>query len=76
MATPFYMWLYERLIAEEILDPADYSDPDDISTMEDITSDADINIDADELETYAHSYRVECSDNLQTPDFTGYEDLA
>lgn len=76
MYTPFYMWLYERLIAEEIIDPDDYGDPDDISTIDDILTDADIDLDVDQLNTYAHQYRTECSDNMKTPDFTGYEELS
>ena len=71
----FREFLYERLIAEDVIDPLDY-DEDDLEDYNTVLSLDDLDLDAEKLGTYAYQYETECQDNGVDPNFEGFEELA
>lgn len=73
MSESFASYVYRHILETEGIDEKELTQ-DEVATAEDALSLDDIDLYDDDLETMAHSYREQCTEQGTTPDFTGYED--
>lgn len=74
MDKTFAEFLYDRMVAEGLVEPEEVSE-DDLSTAEDCLEQVE-DLDSDNIDTYAAMYDAACQRDGETPDWTGFKDYA